>query len=195
MLLLDEPLGALDLKLREEMQVELKAIQQQVGITFIFVTHDQQEALTMSDRIAVFADGRIEQVGTPTEIYERPVTQFVAGFVGTSNVLPPAAARVLVNRDATCTIRPEHIRIVAPGATPGPDEMQTAATVRDVQYLGAFVRVRADTDDGTRLVVDVPSATGVGDDVAPGRRCTLSWRAEHVRAVGDVSSTNTGREL
>ena len=145
-LLLDEPLGALDLKLREEMQVELKAIQQQVGITFIFVTHDQQEALTMSDRIAVFADGRIEQVGTPTEIYERPMTQFVAGFVGTSNVLAPAAARVLVGRDATCTIRPEHIRIVAAGSEPGPDEMHTTAIVHDVQYLGAFVRVRTETD-------------------------------------------------
>jgi putative spermidine/putrescine transport system ATP-binding protein len=197
-LLLDEPLGALDLKLREEMQVELKAIQQQVGITFIFVTHDQQEALTMSDRIAVFAAGRIEQVGTPTEIYERPVTQFVAGFVGTSNVLPPAAARVLVGRDTICTIRPEHIRIVAAGGEVGPDEMHTTATVRDVQYLGAFVRVRTDADDGTRLIVDVPSATGVDDDVAPGRRCTLSWRAEHVRAVEDViptkNSTNTRGE-
>ena len=115
-LLLDEPLGALDLKLREEMQVELKAIQQQVGITFIFVTHDQQEALTMSDRIAVFADGRIEQVGTPTEIYERPVTQFVAGFVGTSNVLAPATRRACSSAaTTTCTIRPEHIRIVADG--------------------------------------------------------------------------------
>src|SRR5439155_15485577 len=139
-LLLDEPLGALDLKLREEMQVELKAIQQEVGITFIFVTHDQQEALTMSDRIAVFAEGRIEQVGTPTEIYERPLTQFLAGFVGTSNVLPPAVARVLVGRDETSTIRPEHIRFVAAGAEPGADEMHTSATARAAQYLGAFVR-------------------------------------------------------
>jgi putative spermidine/putrescine transport system ATP-binding protein len=193
-LLLDEPLGALDLKLREEIQVELKAIQQQVGITFIFVTHDQQEALTMSDRIAVFADGRIEQVGTPSEIYERPSTRFVAGFVGTSNVLAPEVARVLVGRDDTATIRPEHIRILAAGTEPAADEMHTTATVRDVQYLGAFVRVRADTDAGVRLVVDVPTATGPGDDVAPGRRCTLSWRAEHVRAVGDVSSTNTRGE-
>ncbi|MDQ1385387.1 MAG: putative spermidine/putrescine transport system ATP-binding protein, partial [Actinomycetota bacterium] len=140
-LLLDEPLGALDLKLREEMQVELKGIQQDVGITFIFVTHDQQEALTMSDRIAVFSNGHIEQVGTPPEIYERPLTQFVAGFVGTSNILPPAVARVLVGRDAPSTIRPEHIRIVAPGASPAADEMHTTAVVRDVHYLGAFVRV------------------------------------------------------
>jgi putative spermidine/putrescine transport system ATP-binding protein len=189
-LLLDEPLGALDLKLREEMQVELKAIQQQVGITFIFVTHDQQEALTMSDRIAVFSEGRIEQVGTPIEIYELPVTQFVAGFVGTSNVLQPDVARALVGRDETCTIRPEHIRILAPGTDPGADYVQTSATVRDVQYLGAFVRVRADTDAGARLVIDAPTATGVDADVAPGKRCTLAWRAEHVRAVGDVNSTN-----
>jgi putative spermidine/putrescine transport system ATP-binding protein len=193
-LLLDEPLGALDLKLREEMQVELKAIQQQVGITFIFVTHDQQEALTMSDRIAVFADGRIEQVGTPTEIYERPMTQFVAGFVGTSNVLQPAVARALVGRDAIATIRPEHIRIVAAGAEPDADEMHTIATVRDVQYLGAIVRVRAETDEGARLVVDVPSFTGVGADVALGRRCTLAWSSRYVRAVGQSSSTNTGGE-
>jgi len=189
-LLLDEPLGALDLKLREEMQVELKAIQQQVGITFIFVTHDQQEALTMSDRIAVFADGRIEQVGSPTEIYERPRTRFVASFVGTSNVLTPEIARALVGRAETCTIRPEHIRIVAEGAVPSPDEMHTVATVRDVQYLGAFVRVRTETDAGARLVVDLPSAAGIAAEVAPGRGCTLAWRAEHVRAVGDVSSTN-----
>jgi ABC-type Fe3+/spermidine/putrescine transport system ATPase subunit len=93
------------------------------------------------------------------------------------------------------TIRPEHIRIVAPGTEPAAAEMHTTATVRDVQYLGSFVRVRAETDSGTRLVADVPTVTGVSDHVAPGQRCTLAWRAEHVRAVGDVSSTNTGREL
>ena len=111
MLLLDEPLGALDLKLREEMQIELKAIQQQVGITFIYVTHDQEEALTMSDRLAVFNAGRIEQLGTPAEVYERPATRFVAGFVGTSNLLtgtPPAA---VLGRAGTFTIRPEKIRL------------------------------------------------------------------------------------
>ena len=190
-LLLDEPLGALDLKLREEMQVELKGIQQEVGITFIFVTHDQQEALTMSDRIAVFADGRIEQVGTPTDIYERPATQFVAGFVGTSNVLPPALAREIVGREETCTIRPEHIRIVAAGSEPTATEMHTTVTVRDVQYLGAFVRVRTETAGGARLVVDVPTASDTLLGIAPGRECTLAWRAESVRVVGDTSSTNT----
>ena len=194
-LLLDEPLGALDLKLREEMQVELKAIQQDVGITFIFVTHDQQEALTMSDRIAVFADGHIEQVGTPTEIYERPRTQFVAGFVGTSNVLQPDVARVLVGHDQTSTIRPEHIRIVADGASPEPNELHADATVREVQYLGAFVRVRAEVDGGTRLVVDIPSATGGADVAVPGQRCTLAWSAKDVRTVGDVSTTNEGEEV
>src|SRR5207344_3495802 len=110
-LLLDEPLGALDLKLREEMQVELKGIQRQVGITFVFVTHDQEEALTMSDRIAVFNAGRIEQVGSPAEVYERPATAFVAGFVGTSNLLRGPAAEKIVGRAGTFTVRPEKIRL------------------------------------------------------------------------------------
>ncbi len=190
-LLLDEPLGALDLKLREEMQVELKGIQKDVGITFVFVTHDQQEALTMSDRIAVFADGRIEQVGTPADIYERPTTQFVAGFVGTSNILPAVLARELVGRDGTSTIRPEHIRVVAAGAEPAVNEMHTTATLRDVQYFGAFIRIRAETRSGARLVVDVPTATEDLDEFVPGRGCTLAWLAESVRAVGDTSSTNS----
>jgi putative spermidine/putrescine transport system ATP-binding protein len=190
-LLLDEPLGALDLKLREEMQVELKGIQQDVGITFIFVTHDQQEALTMSDRIAVFAEGRIEQVGTAVEIYERPTTEFVAGFVGTSNVLSPDLARALVGRDETSTIRPEHIRIVAPGREPTSEEMHTVATVRDVQYLGAFVRVRTETAGGARMVVDVPTASDTLAEIVAGTQCTLAWRSESVRTVGDTKSTKT----
>src|SRR5690242_4471536 len=109
-LLLDEPLGALDLKLRREMQIELKAIQREVGITFVFVTHDQEEALTMSDRVAVFNEGRIEQLATPVELYERPASSFVAGFVGTSNQLSGAAARAVVGADGTFAIRPEKIR-------------------------------------------------------------------------------------
>ena len=119
LLLLDEPLGALDLKLREEMQIELKAIQQQVGITFIYVTHDQEEALTMSDRLAVFNAGRIVQLGTPAEVYERPGTRFVAGFVGTSNLVSGEVARSIIGRDGTYTIRPEKIRISEPDATVG----------------------------------------------------------------------------
>ena len=139
-LLLDEPLGALDLKLREEMQVELKQIQQQVGITFVFVTHDQGEALSMSDRVAVFNDGRVEQVGPPREIYEHPATPFVAGFVGTANLL--------ADGDGLVTVRPERIRLGAPSG----DETGTAGTVDAVQYLGATTRYRVHTDDGTILI-------------------------------------------
>ena len=118
-LLLDEPLGALDLKLREEMQTELKAIQHEVGITFVFVTHDQGEALSMSDRVAVFNLGRIEQIGTPREIYELPATPFVAGFVGTSNVLDAEQSRRLLGAATMHSIRPERISIGAPAATSG----------------------------------------------------------------------------
>ena len=119
-LLLDEPLGALDLKLREEMQIELKSIQQQVGITFIYVTHDQEEALTMSDRLAVFNAGRIEQIGAPAEVYERPATRFVAGFVGTSNVLRGEVARAITGEDGTFIVRPEKIHLAWGEARPAP---------------------------------------------------------------------------
>ena len=124
-LLLDEPLGALDLKLREQMQVELKGIQREVGITFVFVTHDQEEALTMSDRIVVFNHGRVEQVGTPAEVYERPGTEFVAGFVGTSNLLRPEAAQAVAGHRGLVSIRPEKVRMleahapVPAGSPPG----------------------------------------------------------------------------
>ena len=124
-LLLDEPLGALDLKLRQEMQIELKAIQQRVGLTFIYVTHDQEEALTMSDRLAVMNAGRIEQVGTPAEVYEEPRTPFVAGFVGTSNMLTGEAAQAVAGSPAPLTIRPEKIRM-----TP-PDEAAAAGGLHD----------------------------------------------------------------
>src|SRR5213075_196061 len=121
-LLLDEPLGALDLKLREEMQIELKAIQQQVGITFIYVTHDQDEALTMSDRLAVFNQGRIEQIGAPADVYEHPATRFVAGFVGTSNLLRDEVARSITGESGTFTVRPEKIRLGQPDDPVGADE-------------------------------------------------------------------------
>ena len=120
-LLLDEPLGALDLKLRREMQIELKEIQREVGITFVFVTHDQEEALTMSDRIAVFNEGRIEQLATPVELYEEPASAFVAGFVGTSNLLEGAVARTLVGTDGTFVIRPEKVLMAAPDDAPPSD--------------------------------------------------------------------------
>ncbi len=122
-LLLDEPLGALDLKLRQAMQIELKEIQQSVGLTFIYVTHDQEEALTMSDRLAVFNHGQVEQVGTPAEVYERPATGFVAGFVGVSNVLDGQAARAITGNDQAFTIRPEKIVMEEPGAPVGSDRL------------------------------------------------------------------------
>ena len=144
-LLLDEPLGALDLKLREEMQIELKAIQTEVGITFIYVTHDQEEALTMSDRLAVFNRGRIEQVGTPADVYERPATAFVAGFVGTSNLLRGDAARTIVGSDGTFTVRPEKIHMTEPGAPVGADESSAAGQhpERRLPRLGHPLRRRA----------------------------------------------------
>src|SRR4051794_33792623 len=134
-LLLDEPLGALDLKLREEMQVELKAIQREAGITFIFVTHDQEEALTMSDRVAVFNAGRIEQVGTPAEVYESPVTAFVAGFVGTSNLLTAAAAQAIAGENGLFSIRPEKLRISDVNVAPAGDELYANGVVGDVVYV------------------------------------------------------------
>jgi putative spermidine/putrescine transport system ATP-binding protein len=190
-LLLDEPLGALDLKLREEMQVELKAIQQQVGITFVFVTHDQQEALTMSDRIAVFDQGRIEQVGTPGEIYENPATPFVARFVGTTNLLSGESARVVTGQSQSCAIRPEHLRVVPPGGTTAQNEAIVRGRVVGVQYLGAFQRVRAEVEADTVLIVDIASGS-YGAELANGDECVLAWRRDLVRAVDDTYRKEQG---
>jgi putative spermidine/putrescine transport system ATP-binding protein len=188
-LLLDEPLGALDLKLREEMQIELKAIQREVGITFVFVTHDQQEALTMSDRVAVFRAGRIEQVGAPAEVYERPATAFVAGFVGTSNLLTGAAARAVLGRDGVYSIRPEKIRLArldgeaAHDAAPG--EASTTGRIAEVVYAGPTTRFVVDLDAGGRLVaVEQNQQTSSADVVGlRGRPVRLAWRTEHVISV------------
>jgi putative spermidine/putrescine transport system ATP-binding protein len=176
-LLLDEPLGALDLKLREEMQVELKHIQQQVGITFIFVTHDQGEALSMSDRVAVFNEGKVEQVGPPRQIYEHPATEFVAGFVGTANLL--------ADGDGLATVRPERIRFGPPTG----DEIGTAGTVDAVSYLGSTTRYRVQTDDGTALVVEVPNTTA-GLGVTEGDAVQLAWHPTDRQRVG-ASATDT----
>jgi putative spermidine/putrescine transport system ATP-binding protein len=152
-LLLDEPLGALDLKLRQEMQIELKAIQQRVGITFIYVTHDQEEALTMSDRIAVFNQGKIEQIGTPTEMYERPETMFVASFVGTSNIFAGELAQN-INGDARAfAIRPEKIRIMENVPENGADVCCVRGFVRDVTYLGMYTRYLLELLGGGDLIV------------------------------------------
>ncbi|MEV4172805.1 ABC transporter ATP-binding protein [Nonomuraea sp. NPDC049709] len=185
-LLLDEPLGALDLKLREEMQVELKELQREVGITFLFVTHDQEEALTMSDRVAVFDRGRIEQVGTPAEIYERPATEFVAGFVGTSNLISGAAAEKILGRPGTFSVRPEKLRVVpgeAGGA--GPGEHSATGTVAEVVYAGAATRFVVDLDAGGRLIalqqnLQVSSMEVMG---LRGARVRLVWQRRHEFAI------------
>jgi putative spermidine/putrescine transport system ATP-binding protein len=181
-LLLDEPLGALDLKLREQMQVELKAIQREVGITFVFVTHDQEEALTMSDRIAVFNQGRVEQIGTPAQIYERPATSFVAGFVGTSNLLTDDAAEQVVGDRGTYSIRPEKIRVLKESAVADePQHSSATGTVAEVVYLGDATRFLVDLDAGGRLTALQQNLETSSEDVAAfrGSRVTLQWHRRH----------------
>jgi len=186
-LLLDEPLGALDLKLREEMQIELKAIQQQVGITFIYVTHDQEEALTMSDRLAVFNKGRIEQVGAPAEVYERPATRFVAGFVGTSNLLRGEGAMAIVGSPGTFTIRPEKIHLREPDAPVAEDETGALGTIRDVVYLGPDTRYIVALDAGASLVVTQQNlATSSTEALAQqGKAVRLVWKRQHQLPIAD----------
>ena len=170
-LLLDEPLGALDLKLRQQMQTELKALQRQVGITFVYVTHDQEEALGMSDRLAVFNLGRVEQIGTPEEIYERPATAFVAGFVGASNIIDAEAAERLIGQRRAFSLRPERIRIGA--AADGGHAV--AGTVASVQYHGASTRIEVALDGAGRLIVDRPNDLRGQARPEPGARVQLSW--------------------
>jgi putative spermidine/putrescine transport system ATP-binding protein len=186
-LLLDEPLGALDLKLREEMQIELKAIQQEVGITFVYVTHDQEEALTMSDRLAVFNHGRIEQAGSPADLYERPATAFVAGFVGTSNLLRGEVAKSLVGTEGLFTVRPEKIRITDPGAPVGEDEVGADGTIRTVVYLGPDTRYIVALDAGAELVVTQQNLSTSSMEVlaAQGKPVRLAWKRQHVLRVNE----------
>jgi putative spermidine/putrescine transport system ATP-binding protein len=185
LLLLDEPLGALDLKLREEMQIELKAIQKDVGITFVFVTHDQDEALTLSDRLAVFNAGRIEQVGSPAEVYENPATAFVAGFVGTSNLISGEGARRIAGTEATFTVRPEKIHLADPGEEPTPAQCSAAGTVREVVYLGVNTRYIVSLDGGGELVVvqQNQATSSMQALAARGRQVRLIWDREHNRTV------------
>jgi len=163
-LLLDEPLGALDLKLRQELQIELKQIQQELGLTFIYVTHDQEEALTMSDRIAVFNEGRIEQIGTPAEMYEHPRTEFVAGFIGTSNVLERGGRRF--------TVRPEKIRVLAGDGSEG-----EPGVVRAAVYLGAVTRYVVALDRGGELVALQQNLEVSSSDARAmeGKHVRLAW--------------------
>jgi putative spermidine/putrescine transport system ATP-binding protein len=187
-LLLDEPLGALDLKLRQEMQLELKGIQRELSedITFIYVTHDQEEALTMSDRIAVFSQGRLEQVGTPGEIYEHPANEFVAGFVGTSNILERDGGRF--------TVRPEKIHLLADGDAV-PNGLQSASgAVREVVYLGSVTRYVVELDEGQTLVAMRQNLeTSAGEALrARGRRVRLAWAPQHATAVGEAEHEEEG---
>ncbi len=178
-LLLDEPLGALDLKLRRQMQIELKEIQRDVGITFVFVTHDQEEALTMSDRIAVFNEGRIEQVATPAELYESPGTAFVAGFVGTSNLLTDAAARDVFGRDGTFSIRPEKIHLNEHARS---TSANAQGVIEAIVYLGSVNHYLVALDGGGSLTVLRQNLHGTTDQMMTqqGARVSLTWADEHV---------------
>ncbi len=169
-LLLDEPLGALDLKLRQEMQIELKSIQREVGITFVYVTHDQEEALTMSDRLAVFNQGKIEQIGPPAEVYEHPQSEFIAGFVGVSNVIERDGRRY--------TVRPEKLNLLEDGDQPEPGSQVEAGLVRDVQYVGPVTRYHVTLDRGGELQVLAQNLEEGSSEVleVKGRRVRVEWR-------------------
>jgi putative spermidine/putrescine transport system ATP-binding protein len=185
-LLLDEPLGALDLKLRQEMQGELKRIQGAVGITFVYVTHDQEEALTMSDRLAVFNAGRVEQVGTPAEVYEHPANEFVAGFVGVSNVVERDGRRF--------TIRPEKVRLLEEGAGAEGLHVETG-TVRDIAYLGMVTRYMVALDAGGELQVvrqNLETSSREAQELR-GRRVRVAWRNEQTFAIDEVQSHEEGQ--
>ncbi|TAG26201.1 MAG: ABC transporter ATP-binding protein [Burkholderiales bacterium] len=173
-LLLDEPLGALDLKLREQMQVELKNLQRELGITFIFVTHDQHEALSMSDRIGVFNQGRLEQVATPEELYNRPTTRFVADFVGTANVLEGEQARHLAGA-SLAMLRPEQIRVG------GQQGAKASGTLRSVQYFGSFVRLRVAQMGQAEWIVDQPLPADHVPEV--GKTIHLHWSSQAAHGI------------
>jgi spermidine/putrescine transport system ATP-binding protein len=211
-LLLDEPLGALDLKLRKQMQVELKRIQSEIGITFIFVTHDQEEAMTMSDRIAVMRHGRIEQLGTPEELYERPTTDFVAGFLGVSNLLDAEVAgrgerfADLRLNDGTMLrapssafngeekirlgVRPEKLRVLAlvDDAVAANDGETNAieGTVLDASYIGVSTQYLVETKDGRTMTVYAQNleTSGAGEMLAGGQRVRLTWKPQHTFVIG-----------
>jgi len=182
-LLLDEPLGALDLKLRQEMQVELKGIQRQIGITFIYVTHDQEEALTMSDRLAVFRDGQIEQIGPPAEVYEQPATEFVASFVGTSNVI--------TTPDGRAVLRPEKIDL-SDGPVPA-GRSGASGRVLDVAYLGMVTRFTVELDGGKTMtaVRQNRSTSSERDTLVPGSDVTVSWDLGDAFPLASMFSTES----
>jgi spermidine/putrescine transport system ATP-binding protein len=203
-LLLDEPLGALDLKLRKGLQVELKRIQREVGITFVYVTHDQEEALTMSDRIAVMNRGRVEQVATPEEVYDRPATTFVAGFIGVSNLMPATVTgptEVKLDQGQTISthtdgfsrgerchavVRPEKLRVdLSEGGADGGAGTRVEGIVESSLYLGTATQIAVDLGGGVRMTVLVPNADESERQRLPGggARVALSWDPEHMHLV------------
>ena len=184
-LLLDEPLGALDRQLREEMQIELKKIQRDAGITFVFVTHDQEEAMRMSDRIVVFNSGRIEQVGTPEQVYEEPRTNFVAGFLGTANIFSVDVAREYLGATTTVSIRPERIRLQALGAKIGKDETSVKGTVQEAAFVGANTIYILETDFGVKLTIRKTNTELLGQDnsFVAGDQVMAVWRNSHVAQI------------
>jgi putative spermidine/putrescine transport system ATP-binding protein len=187
-LLLDEPLGALDLKLRQEMQHELSDLQKEVGITFVYVTHDQEEALTMSDRIAVFRDGRIEQVGAPADVYERPANEFVAGFVGVSNIVERG--------DRRFTVRPEKVRILDSGETP-PDGLHVEeGRIRDVSYAGMLTRFVVELDGGGELQVVRQNLEMSSTEALEqrGRRARVGWQPAHAYTIPEQGTNEEGNK-
>ena len=193
-LLLDEPLGALDLKLRQAMQIELKEIQQEVGLTFVYVTHDQEEALTMSDRLAVFNHGKIEQVGSPAEVYERPATGFVAGFVGVSNVLEGEVALAIIGDRQAVTIRPEKIAMHDRDAAVDQADCTATGHVSEVVYLGAVTRYFVELDVGGQLVVmqqNLATSSMQALQVR-GKAVRLSWHRSNNRPVEAPAGASEG---
>jgi spermidine/putrescine transport system ATP-binding protein len=211
-LLLDEPLGALDLKLRKGLQVELKRIQREVGITFVYVTHDQEEALTMSDRIAVMSRGRVEQVGTPEEVYERPATTFVAGFIGVSNLMPATVASagevklergpavqadtagLVAGERCHAVVRPEKLRVELVPSAGAPDlngQPRVEGVVESSLYLGTSTQIAVDIGEGVRMTVLVPNADEAERQRLPGggARVALSWEPQHMHLVRESPGT------
>ena len=179
-LLLDEPLGALDLKLREQMQEELKSLQKEVGITFVFVTHDQGEALAMSDRLAIFNEGRIIQVGKPSEVYEKPNNRFVADFVGSSNVLPPDFALKHGGTEHWTSLRPEKITVIRFGAAAPANHKSISGKISSLHYQGSQTRVTVSLGSELRLTAYAPPARGAFFE---GETVTLHWPSEALHAM------------
>lgn len=181
-LLLDEPLGALDMKLREQMQVELKVLHRKLGITFVYVTHDQGEALSMSDRIAVFNHGKIEQIASPRELYHQPRTRFVADFVGSANVIDTSLAQAITGTSQAFAVRQENITIHPVGTAAVPGRFQVEGEVLAIQFLGASQRleVQAGGQIITALQSESEAASALADQTQHGQRVTLQWSHQHM---------------